>query len=87
MALKEYVKANYAIVQSNDVEGALRNLDKALERDPNFFMATYMKGAILVPSGKMTEGLEYFNKALAMADGQSGKNTVVRKMSILSISK
>ena len=34
-------------------------------------MATYMKGAILVPSGKMTEGFDYFDRALAMAVGQS----------------
>jgi len=79
VALKDYIKAQYAIYESNDVEGALNSLDKAIERDPNFFMATYLKGSILIPSGRMTEGLEYFEKALAMADGQSERTQLAVK--------
>lgn len=36
VARREFVKASYAISESNDVEGALSSLDKALERDPDF---------------------------------------------------
>lgn len=53
------------------VNHAEQDVDQALECNPNSWKAHYLKGAMLLNSGKISEALEYFTRALAISPGQA----------------
>lgn len=53
-------------VKKKNVDGAERNLAKALERNPQMAQAHNMLGFIAVSKGNMTNAVEHYRKAIAL---------------------
>ncbi len=62
-ALKAYISGLNARLFDSDVAGAIGGMDQALAIDPNFVLALFIKGVMLVESGNMPAAAEVLAQA------------------------
>lgn len=68
---KELVKTARVRMNNNDLDGARRDLDRALELDPDNSVAVHDIGAIHFRKGEFKEALPYFEKAIHLSPTKS----------------
>lgn len=84
---KEFLDSGLVRLQEKDIDGAIAALTKAIELNPNYGEALYIRGQCLFAKGDRDRALLDYDKVIELAPNAPGVERVYNNRSVIRIAK